>query len=66
MSHNFFAKTGFLVLTLGAIAPSNFLSASTAAQSQAQAPSPNATDAAPKQMEHGNMQHGGMNHGASM
>lgn len=66
MSHNFFAKTGFLVLTLGAIAPSNFLSASTAAQIQAQAPSPNATDAAPKQMEHGNMQHGGMNHSTSM
>ncbi len=61
MSHNFFAKTGFLVLTLGAIAPSNFLSASTAAQIQAQAPSPNATDAAPEPM-----QHGGMNHSTSM
>ena len=67
MSHNFFAKTGFLVLTLGAIASFNELSASTAAQSQAQAPSPNATDAAPKPMEQCcSMQSGGMNHGASM
>ena len=64
MSQNFFAKTGFLVLTLGAIASSNFPIST--AQSQAQAPSPTATDAAPKQMEHGNMQHGGMNHSASM
>ena len=61
MSHNFFAKTGFLVLTLGAIASNNELSVSTAAQSHVQAPSPNATDAAPKPMEHG-----GMNHSTSM
>ena len=67
MSQNFFAKTGFLVLMLGTIASSNFLNAHrSAAQSQAQAPSPTATNTAPKQMDHGSMQHGGMNHSASM
>ncbi len=56
-----------MVLTLGAIATSSFLNAySTAAQNQAQAPSPAATDAAQKPMDHGSMQHGGMNHSASM
>lgn len=67
MSRNFFAKTGFLVLMLGTIASSNFLSAHrSAAQSQAQTPSPTATNAAPKPMEHGSMQHGGMKHSASI
>ena len=67
MPLNFFTKTGFLVLTLGAIASSNFLSAcKSAAQTQAQAHSPAATNAAPKQMEHGSMNQGGMNHSTSM
>jgi uncharacterized protein (DUF305 family) len=64
MSRNFFAKTSLLALTLGAIATSSVLNAcSTAAQNQAQAPSPTATDAGAMQgMEHNNM--GGMNHGS--
>lgn len=68
MSRNFLAKTGFLVLTLGAIATSSLLNAcSTAAQNLAQTPSPVATDAGlQKPMEHGSMQHGGMNHSTSM
>jgi len=67
MSHNFLlAKTGWLILTLGAIATSSVLSAcSTAAQNQAQAPSPAATNAGAMQgMDHSNM--GGMNHGSNM
>ncbi|PSB15060.1 DUF305 domain-containing protein [Phormidesmis priestleyi ULC007] len=64
MSHNFFARTGFLALTLGAIATSSFLNAcSTSVQNQAQAPSPAATDAGSMQsMDHSNMN--GMNHGS--
>jgi uncharacterized protein (DUF305 family) len=63
MPLNFFAKTSFLALTLGAIATSSVLNAcSTPAQNQAQAPSPTATDAGAMQgMDQGNM--GGMNHG---
>ncbi|MBD1820961.1 DUF305 domain-containing protein [Cyanobacteria bacterium FACHB-DQ100] len=62
MSRNFFAKTGFLALTLGAIATSSFLNAcSTSAQNQAQAPSPAATDAGSMRgMDHSNMNHGNM------
>ncbi len=67
MSRNFFAKTGFMILTLGAIATGSFLNAcSTVAQNQAQTSSPTATDAGAKQMDHGSMQHGGMSHSASM
>ncbi|MEP0919817.1 DUF305 domain-containing protein [Leptolyngbya sp. DQ-M1] len=60
MSRNFFAKTGFLALTLGAIATSSFLNAcSTPAQNQTQAPSPAATDASSMQgMDHSSMNHG--------
>lgn len=62
MSRNFLAKTGFLALTLGAIATSSFLNAcSTSTQNQVQAPSPAATDAGAMQsMDHSKM--GGMNH----
>lgn len=62
MSHTFFAKTGVLLLTLGAISTSSVLTAcSTAAQNQA-APNPSATNAGAMQgMDHSNM--GGMNHG---
>jgi uncharacterized protein (DUF305 family) len=62
MPLTFFTKTGFLALTLGAIAASSVLNAcSSSAQNQAQAPNTTATDAGTKQMDHGNM--GGMNHG---
>jgi uncharacterized protein (DUF305 family) len=62
MSRNFLAKTGFLALTLGAIATISVLNAcSSSAQNQAQTPDATATDAGTKQMDHGNM--GGMNHG---
>jgi uncharacterized protein (DUF305 family) len=62
MPLNFFAKTGFLTLTLGAIATSSVLTACTPAQNQAQAPSPAATNAGTnQQMEQGSM--GDMNHG---
>ncbi len=65
MLRNFFAKTGFLALTLGAIATSSFLNAcSTAAQNQAQAPSPAAADAGSMQgMDHSSMNHGSMDLG---
>lgn len=62
MPLNFFAKTGFVALTLGAIATTSVLNAcSSSAQNQAQTPDATATDAGTKQMDHGNM--GGMNHG---
>ncbi|MEX0269905.1 DUF305 domain-containing protein [Leptolyngbyaceae cyanobacterium UHCC 1019] len=62
MPLNYFTKTGFLALTLGAIATSSVLNAcSSSAQNQAQTPSATATDAGTKQMDHSNM--GGMNHG---
>jgi uncharacterized protein (DUF305 family) len=66
MARNFFAKIRFLALILGAIATSSILNAcSTAAQNQAQAPSPAATDAGAMQgMDHSNM--GGMNHGMAL
>ena len=64
MSHNFFAKTGFLALTLGAIATSSVLNACTSAQNQAQAPSPAATDAGSMQgMDHSSMGKMAMNMG---
>jgi uncharacterized protein (DUF305 family) len=56
MSRHFFAKTGFLALTLGAIASSVLSACSTAAQNQAQVPSPAPTDAGAMQgMDHSNM-----------
>lgn len=60
MSHNFFAKTGFLGLMLGAIATSTILNAcSTSAQNQA-SPNPSATNAESMQgMDHGTMKQGG-------
>ncbi len=68
MSRYFFTKTGFLALTLGAIASSSGLSAcSTANQSQVQASNPASTNAeatksdAKQPMAQGSM--GGMNHG---
>lgn len=65
MPLNFFTKTGFLALTLGAIATSSVLNAcSSSAQNQAQAPNATATDAGSKQMDHGNM--GGMKQGGMM
>ncbi len=64
MSHNFFAKTGFLALTLGAIATSSVLNACTSAKNQAQAPSPAATDAGSIQgMDHSSMGKMAMNMG---
>lgn len=64
MSHNFFAKTGFLGLMFGAIATSTILNAcSTAAQNKA--PSPAATEAGAMQgMNHSKMS--GMNHGMDL
>lgn len=62
MPLNFFAKTSFLALTLGAIATSSILNAcSSSAQNQAQVPNAAATDTGTQQMDHGSM--GGMNHG---
>ena len=64
MSHNFFAKTGFLALTLGAIATSSVLNACTSAQNQAQAPSPAAPGAGSMQgMDHSSMGKMAMNMG---
>ena len=66
MPLNFFAKTGFLALMLGAIATSSVLNAcSTSAQNKVQAPSPAATDAGAMQgMDRSKM--GGMNHGMDL
>ncbi len=71
MSHNFFAKTGLLGLTVGAIATGTFLNAcSSAAQNQAQTPSPATTNVGSMQsMDQGSMDHskmGGMNHGMDL
>lgn len=67
MSHNFFAKTGLLGLTVGAIATGTFLNAcSSAAQNQAQTSSPATTNVGSMQaMDKGSVDHskmGGMNH----
>ncbi len=67
MSHNFFAKTGLLGLTVGAIATGTFLNAcSSAAQNQAQTSSPATTNVGSMQaMDTGSVDHskmGGMNH----
>ncbi|HEY9908496.1 MAG TPA: DUF305 domain-containing protein [Thermosynechococcaceae cyanobacterium] len=60
MSYNFFAKTGFLVLTLGTIATSSLLKACSMPQTQTSSPT---GAGAQKPMDHNNMNHGGMNHG---
>jgi len=65
MPLNFLTKPGLIALALGAIATTSVLNAcSSSTQNQAQAPDTTATDAATKQMDHGNM--GGMNHGGMM
>lgn len=65
MTHNFFAKTGFLGLMLGAIATSTILNAcSTSVQNQS-SPDPSATNAGAMQgIDHSKI--GGMNHGMDL